>query len=92
MSLYLIFERDDPGLNNFEGVVRNGFSDRIFLKFAQVGSHFRQQLPRNDETHIFVDDGLNEGLEAVHEVVFAKEKNSLENGSVLFGEVAMGTS
>ena len=89
---HLIFKRNNSGLNNLEGVVRDRLGDGILLKLAEVSPNFREQLPGNDEAHILVDDGLDEGLEAVHQVVFAELKDPLQNRSVLVGEVAVGAA
>ena len=60
--VYLVFKRDDPRLNDLQGVVRHGLGDGILLELGQVIADLREKLPGNDEAHVLIDDGLDKSL------------------------------
>ena len=86
---HLIFEGDDAGLHNLQGIVAHGLGDAVLFHLAEVAANFREQHARDDQAHVLVDDGLDEALEAVHQVVLPQLEDGGEDGPVPVREVAV---
>ena len=86
---YLVFEGDNPGLDDLQGELGDGLGDGVLHLDQVVGDELAEELAGDDQGDVLVDDGLDEALEPVHELVLAQREDLLEDAAVAVGEIAV---